>query len=194
MLAWLLAIAAFVALFGYFSKAKADTPYNWTGMYVGGSVGATSAVGNGLGADGHSFGATAGAGIQMGMLYFGGFIDYDHKKLDWAGMPFEVQEITAGGRGGILVTNATLLYALVGHVWLDAKDFDFKTTGLAIGGGVETRVSEHVSIGLEYRQQTFDDLPNGTEHVVKARLNWNIPASMYQALDAPVKGAKKLAP
>ena len=194
LLAGLIAVVAFAMLFGYFSRAKADTKYNWTGMYIGGSVGSSSGVGNGFGVDGHSFGATAGGGLQMGSIYLGAFIDYDHKALDFAGNAFDVQEITAGGRGGILVTNATMIYGLIGHVWLDVKDMNFKTTGLALGGGMETRLSEHLSFAIEYRQNTFEDLPNGTEHVAKAILKWNIPASMYQSLDAPVKGAKKLAP
>ena len=59
---------------------------------------------------------------------------------------------------------------------------------------METMLSDNLSAGLEYRRQTFDDIPNGTEHVVRASLSWHIPATMYQSLDAPAAKASKIKP
>ncbi len=89
--------------------------------------------------------------------------------------------VTVGGRLGFLVTPDTLLYALGGYTWADVDanvrvafsdpadaigggfgttDFrlrmDDRVEGYTVGGGVETKLRDHVSLKFEYRYTDLD--------------------------------------
>lgn len=77
---------------------------------------------------------------------------------------------TVGGRLGYLVTPRVLVYGLVGFSrmslegTLDAKfgpaniplSIDENVDGWTVGGGVETKLDQRVSLKLEYRYSEFD--------------------------------------
>ena len=49
------------------------------------------------------------------------------------------------------------------------------TTGLAIGGGIETLLRPDVSVALEYRRSTFEDIDDARQHTVGVRLSYRLP-------------------
>lgn len=81
------------------------------------------------------------------------------------------QMYTLSLRGGFLVNPDTQLYGLVGYTrgtfdgdlsvafdgFSDSGDYSFELNGLSFGGGVETRVTDAVSVGIEYRMTNFED-------------------------------------
>jgi outer membrane immunogenic protein len=154
--------------------------YNWTGFYVGGAVGAGAVVYeqssdlggefNGLGGEGifgelnvgydHDFGNWV-AGVLVDGRYsgistdqFGGSIDADYG--------FDIL-----ARAGVKVNESTLAYAVAGYSWQhfdadapegipEASDFDWDSGGFSVGGGLETAVTEKISVNLEYRYSQYD--------------------------------------
>jgi outer membrane immunogenic protein len=71
-------------------------------------------------------------------------------------------------RGGYLVNSETQMYGLVGYsrgnfdgdltssVGLNA-DYSFEMDGVTIGAGLETLVTDAISLGIEYRMTQFED-------------------------------------
>lgn len=118
---------------------------NWTGCYVGGHVGYSSAtteadlntplapVGvnfDGLGASGANFGALAGCDLRIAGSPFvvGAFADFTRQDLEHeitltVGVPvasvrYSIEDsYSIGGRLGYLVNPTTLAYALAAHTW-----------------------------------------------------------------------------
>jgi outer membrane immunogenic protein len=159
--------------------------YNWTGFYVGGGLGAGAVVHqveipplagakfNGLGGEGVFGEASLGYDQDMGGWVIGGLVDARisgiKSKLDLGGFlgagsinlntdyGFDVL-----GRIGMKVNDATLAYALAGYSWqhfkLDAPaplDVDWSSSGFSVGAGLETAVSDKMTVGIEYRYSQF---------------------------------------
>jgi outer membrane immunogenic protein len=152
--------------------------YDWSGFYVGASIGAGEAVNdlllggvvdlNGITGDGlfgeinagydHDFGNfVAGlmvdgnySGISAGLGALG-----DHLKSDYG---FDIL-----GRVGMKVNPSTLAYVLGGYSWghFKAEDggdsIDWSRSGYSVGGGLETAIATNTTLGIEYRYARFAD-------------------------------------
>ena len=148
--------------------------YNWTGCYAGGGIQKMSASTDiGFGADGYGMGLLGGCDVQLGVLVLGAFGDYDWKHVTQFG-GVNLREWSFGGRAGVTLSNATLIYALVSRPTLNVNTFNVSTTGIGVGGGIETMITPHIAIGLEYRHNDWSNLApapvNAREDVVGVRL------------------------
>ncbi|MGX8008041.1 outer membrane protein [Mesorhizobium sp. ORM8.1] len=159
--------------------------YNWTGFYVGGGLGAGAVVHqfeippadvkfNGLGGEGVFGEASIGYDQDMGNWVVGAMVD---GRLSGIKSKLELGVIAPGigsidlntdygfdvlGRVGMKVNDTTLAYALAGYSWqhfkLDAPaplDLDWGSSGFSVGAGLETAVSDKVTVGIEYRYSQF---------------------------------------
>lgn len=159
--------------------------YNWTGFYVGGGLGAGAVVhqieippadvkANGLGGEGVFGEASIGYDQDMGSWVVGGLVDARlsgiKSKLELGGILGGVDSVSFNtdygfdvlGRIGMKVNEATLAYALAGYSWqhfkLDAPaplDVDWGSSGFSVGAGLETAVSDKMTVGIEYRYSQF---------------------------------------
>ncbi|CDX53248.1 Outer membrane protein [Mesorhizobium plurifarium] len=159
--------------------------YNWTGFYVGGGLGAGAVVhqieippadikANGLGGEGVFGEASIGYDQDMGSWVIGGLVDARlsgiKSKLDLGGLLGGVDSVSFNtdygfdvlGRIGMKVNEATLAYALAGYSWqhfkLDAPaplDVDWGSSGFSVGAGLETALSDKMTVGIEYRYSQF---------------------------------------
>ena len=160
--------------------------YNWTGFYVGGALGAGAVVHqlnadigadvefNGLGGEGifgelnggydYDFGSWV-AGVQVDGRYSGISTD-----LNLGGLGISVDAdygFDVIARAGVKLNESTLAYALAGYSWqhfnidipsvVGVGDVDWDSSGFSVGGGLETAVTENVSVNLEYRYSQFAD-------------------------------------
>lgn len=74
---------------------------------------------------------------------------------------------TVGGRVGVLATQSTLIYALLGYTWLELDDISVSAlgqtmsfglpdaNGWTVGTGFEHKISQNVSLRGEYRYTQF---------------------------------------
>ncbi|AHM05884.1 outer membrane protein-like type [Roseibacterium elongatum DSM 19469] len=105
-----------------------------------------------------------------GELVGTGSADFDYELS-----PSEMYSLTL--RGGYLVNPDTQVYALVGYthgtftgeadltvrdaggttIINESGDYSFDLAGMSFGGGIETRLSDNISLGLEYRYTAFED-------------------------------------
>ena len=161
--------------------------YSWTGFYVGGALGAGAVVHqlnsnsipgglefNGLGGEGifaelnggydYDFGSWV-AGVQVDGRYSGISTD-----LNLGGLGISVDAdygFDVLARAGLKLSESTLAYALAGYSWqhfnidipsaIGGSDIDWDSSGFSVGGGLETAVTENVSVNLEYRYSQFED-------------------------------------
>ncbi len=112
---------------------------------------------DGIGADGLAGGAHVEYLFGMGTFRVGPYVDggisnvnteilgYDLLNQDWY--------VGAGVKAGVVLWNSTLVYGKLGYEysqWSIAEDaFEADVDSVVIGGGVETMISQNVSIGLE---------------------------------------------
>ncbi|RAZ90527.1 porin family protein [Mesorhizobium hawassense] len=164
--------------------ASFETPtYNWTGFYVGGGLGAGASVHqlevppagvklNGIGGEGVFGEASLGYDQDFGTWVAGVLVDARYSgmtsKLDLGGGSINLDTdygFDVLGRVGMKVNEATLAYALAGYSWqhfdLNASDpigdiVDWGSSGFSVGAGLETAVSDKMTVGLEYRYSQFE--------------------------------------
>lgn len=158
--------------------------YNWTGFYVGGALGAGTAVHdigvdlgggsldlNGIGSEGVFGEASVGYDYDFGSWVAGVQLDGSYSgirsKLDILGGSIKLDNdygFDALARVGAKVNESTLAYVIGGysyqHFDLKASDpigdiIDWGKSGFTIGGGLETAVSNNMTVGLEYRYSQF---------------------------------------
>lgn len=190
---YLLGALSSIVSAGILSCSAAAQGNSWTGVYVGGGIGADAVTADGeasgfgarasaSGLAGGDFGATMtiGADYQLNQTFVAGvFASYDWSAIDVSG------SATAGGstasghllsidrnwtiglRGGVLLTPDTLAYGLVGYteaklsgITATAPGFSFNYNpptyrAVTIGGGLEHRVTENLSLRAEYRYADF---------------------------------------
>lgn len=159
------------------SAMSAEAAGPWTGCYGGAALGVTAVTIDEapLGADGYSVGGFVGCDVQIERFVAGLFADYSWKTLDTAGLTFDATQYSLGGRAGFTaVGNNALIYALGAWTHLDG-DFGVDLDGLAVGGGVELFVANHVTAGLEYRYTMYDAIMgiDPSEHSVVARVAYH---------------------
>ncbi|MBN9066542.1 MAG: outer membrane beta-barrel protein [Rhizobiales bacterium] len=159
------------------APAIASPAYDWSGFYLGASVGAGEAVNdttlagafnlNGLTGDGifgelnagydHDFGNFV-AGLMVDGNYSGiktDFLGVGHLKSDYG---FDIL-----GRIGMKVNPSTLAYVLGGYSWghfkaeLPGISYGWGSSGYSVGGGLETAISTNTTLGIEYRYAQFSD-------------------------------------
>ncbi|KUM25796.1 hypothetical protein AU467_24845 [Mesorhizobium loti] len=161
-----------------------ETPtYNWTGFYVGGGLGAGASVHqidvppagvklNGIGGEGVFGEASLGYDQDFGSWVAGIMVDARYSgmtsELDLGGGQINLDTdygFDVLGRVGMKVNEATLAYALAGYSWqhfdLNASDpigdiIDWGSSGFSVGGGLETAVSDKMTVGIEYRYSQFE--------------------------------------
>lgn len=150
-------------------------PPIWTGLYVGGTAGYgwNSSNTSGLDSDGVLGTVFAGYNWQHGGMVLGIEADVGTGNLGGsAPAPFGSVGYDANvmgslrGRAGFLVTPALLVYATGGLAW---ADLDFSVNGMSVGSdvhygyqvgaGAEMKMSQNVSLRLEY---IYTDLENAT--------------------------------
>jgi outer membrane immunogenic protein len=128
---------------------------------------------NGLGGEGVFGEINAGYDYDFGTWVAGVLVD-----ASLSGNSFEIGgggdsiELNADhgfdilARAGMKVNESTLAYAIGGYSWqhfeldlsdLGGDDVDWDSSGFSIGGGLETAVTEKVSVNLEYRYSQFDE-------------------------------------
>ncbi|TPM35800.1 outer membrane beta-barrel protein [Mesorhizobium sp. B2-3-5] len=157
--------------------------YNWTGFYVGGALGAGTAVhelgvnfgggtldANGIGSEGVFGELNAGYDYDFGTWVAGVQIDGRYSgirsKLDFLGASVKLDSdygFDALGRVGAKVNESTLAYVIGGYSYqhFDLNipdpigDIDWNKSGFTVGGGLETAVSSNVTVGIEYRYSQF---------------------------------------
>ncbi|ODA95087.1 hypothetical protein BFX40_20915 [Mesorhizobium sp. SEMIA 3007] len=167
------------------SASFAAPTYNWTGFYVGGALGAGTAVHdlgvdlggggaldlNGIGSEGVLGEASIGYDYDFGSWVAGVQLDGSYSgirsKLDIPGGSIKLDNdygFDALARVGAKVNESTLAYVIGGysyqHFDLHASDpvgdiIDWSKSGFTVGGGLETAVSNNVTVGLEYRYSQF---------------------------------------
>lgn len=158
--------------------------YNWTGFYVGGALGAGTAVHelgvdfgggsldlDGIGGEGVFGEASIGYDYDFGSWVAGVQVDANYSgirsKLDILGGSIKLDNdygFDALARVGAKVNESTLAYVIGGysyqHFDLHASDpigdiIDWGKSGFSVGGGLETAVSNNMTAGLEYRYSQF---------------------------------------
>ncbi|KRB28521.1 MULTISPECIES: outer membrane protein [Mesorhizobium] len=170
--------------------------YNWTGFYVGGALGAGTMVHdltlggalelNGIGGEGvfgegsigydHDFGTWV-AGVQLDGRYSG-----IRTKLDIFGGSIKGDAdygFDALARVGAKVNESTLAYVIGGYSWqhfnLHASApggpsgdiYDWGSSGFSVGGGLETAVSNNMTVGLEYRYSQYAKEDFGSDGILE---------------------------
>lgn len=175
---------------------------NWTGLYIGGGVGYGSYLseqstyllsglpdanrGSTGGGKGWFGTVIAGYDLQFADRFVAGvFADYDFSDIKGKNVSFSGSTIhprgpdsawSVGGRLGLLVSPATLLYATGGYTHGDFRggrgDFiinpqvlarteaDTSQGGTFVGAGVETMLWQNLSGSLEYRYAEYDAVRN----------------------------------
>lgn len=158
-----------------------DAKPTWTGFYIGahGGLDATS-IGvdtpilgvNGLSANGAAFGGHAGFDLQLpnSPLVLGVGADYTWSNAEFSVSPGLLSlgienSATIYGRVGFSLGDV-LPYATVGYTWADAKarsallaaSASESLEGWMLGGGVEFRLADHLTLAGEYRYTKFDSV------------------------------------
>jgi outer membrane immunogenic protein len=183
----------------------------WTGVYAGIGFGADAIVGDvafsspafgmsatttGLG--GGDIGGSATIGYDHGFapkLIVGPFVTFDKSAQDidlkasalgqsvTLNVPSIDYMVTAGARAGVLASDDTLVYGLVGYTYMTFTDLELISSlgsvsiksesysGLSFGGGVEKLIGHGLSLRAEYR---FVDL--GSERIANGAGLYTISA------------------
>lgn len=141
--------------------------YSATIVDVGFNVFKTAGAFEGLGADGATYGLKAGCDMQMDRIVIGAWGDYSwfssqDLSLTVSGLGsisagFD-QQWAAGARAGLLVTDRTLVYALVGYTDVRGASFVPDFSGMVYGGGIEIGLGNDLFGSLEYRYADLDKL------------------------------------
>jgi opacity protein-like surface antigen len=163
------------------SRAEAEQMFPtapWTAFYVSAGVVTGSLTSDyGIGVDGWGINGRAGADVQLDKLVFGGFCDaqWDHVNTSFLGTTVSAQEYGCGARAGVLPTPSTLVYGLVGYKWLYLSNNLGNTKGIDVGGGIETAVTKHWRLALEYNHIEWDALSAAREQTVMGRVIFAFP-------------------
>lgn len=160
-----------------FALPPAVIASSWTGCHASAFGGGVSGVMDpGYGVDGYLYGLGIGCDMQLNRIVLGGFVDHAWMHVTQFG-GVDAREWSFGGRAGVLLTDNTLLYGLVSRPQLNIDGMG-SVTGFGWGGGLETKLgglANNWTAVLEYRQNTFDDIPDAREHQVRFGINVTFP-------------------
>lgn len=187
--------------------------YNWTGFYVGGGLGAGAAVHkvevpplgglsfNGLGSEGGFGELNAGYDQDFGSWVAGVKVDARYSgidsKLDLFGTDVKLKgdygfDVLA--RLGMKVNETTLAYVLGGYSWQHFKfdapaplDASWSSSGFSVGGGLETAVTNNVTVGVEYRYSQFSKKDFSDVYPIPSGLATDTPSFHTVRLEAKYK-------
>ena len=113
----------------------------------------------------------------------------------------QTRNVSGLARVGYLTSDSTMLYGLVGatnatftadySVSIDGNEvmsdgYDFEVYGTTLGGGVETRLSDKLSLKLEYRLTKFDSYPLIDAPFEGAQINADLDAEVQVVTTALV--------
>jgi outer membrane immunogenic protein len=185
----------------------ATPAYHWTGFYVGLAGGAGAIVHDVTIPATATFNGIGGEGV-LGELSVG--YDYEFANGFVAGVMADARlsnletTLTAPGFGasveadygfdilarlGMKVNDATLAYLLGGYSWQNfdvtvpglASDLDWDSSGFSVGGGLETAMSDRLSVNVEYRYSQYNDESffgvvslEPSMHTVRAGVKWKL--------------------
>jgi outer membrane immunogenic protein len=152
--------------------------YDWSGFYLGASVGAGESVNdvslggvidlNGISGDGLLGELSAGYDHDFGSFVAGLMVDGNVSGISANLGPSSLKSdygFDILGRVGMKVNPSSLAYVLGGYSWghfksptpLGPGNEDWSSSGFSVGGGLETAVSTHTTLGIEYRYAKFAD-------------------------------------
>ena len=193
---------------GYVASGESD----WTGFYIGANVGGGAVVNNielpglgagnlnGIGGEGWLGSIMAGYNHQMNSIVFGiqGDVGYNDLGTELNIVGTNVIDAQQGlvasvsARLGLLVTPETLAYVIGGYSYSEYEtevslfgpsiSFDETYDGYHIGGGLETMISPHAKVRVEYRYTSYggEDWDTGgflnvepSTHTGTVGLAWN---------------------
>lgn len=128
---------------------------DWTGFYIGGSVGTSDVnVADGDDIDASNYGIQAGYLYDLGAVVLGGEIDYDKLDVDGLG---DASVLRLKGKVGY-DAGAFMPYVTAGGAQLTLKDLgDIDDTGYFFGVGADYAVTDNVRVGAEVLQHKFED-------------------------------------
>jgi opacity protein-like surface antigen len=140
---------------------------DWTGFYLGGAVGTGDlTVGTNLATptletDAMSYGLYGGYNYDLGSFVIGGEASYDIIDLD-VDDTLDNRVFRIGARAGY-DAGAFMPYATVGFANLstDAFGTDQSDNGYYYGAGVDVRVTDSITAGLQYIRHEFSDFDDG---------------------------------
>jgi outer membrane immunogenic protein len=155
-------------------SAIASPAYDWTGFYVGAALGTGEVMDdissvivdyNGIGGDGILGELDAGYDYDFGNFVAGVMVDGIYSGIG-GGNASTSAKVDYGfdvlGRVGMKVNPSTLAYVLGGYSWAHFKlpglgVDDWSGSGYSVGGGLETAISTHTTLGIEYRYAQYAD-------------------------------------
>lgn len=141
---------------------------------------------DGFSADGASGGFLGGCDYRMDRILVGAWGDFAWHGADFsaglntnpvapinAGLEMSIdRQWSIGGRAGVFVTDATLIYGLIGYTKVDTSDLTYSGSafgtpfsgsfavedldGVVYGGGMEVDVGNGLVLGAEYRLTVLD--------------------------------------
>jgi outer membrane immunogenic protein len=141
---------------------------DWSGFYLGINGGDGWGKDGGSRSSGGMAGGTIGYNVQTGPTVYG--IEAD---LDWSGADGQKYLSTVRGRLGY--ASGQLLPYLTGGLAFDNAS-GIGNPGWTLGGGVEYRLSQVLSVKAEYLYVAFDH-GDVRDNILRAGLNWQFGAA-----------------
>lgn len=136
------------------AAAPAPVGGDWTGGYVGLSLGNLSADADDLDDSEMIYGLHGGYDYDFGQFVVGGELDYQTGE-DISLGDIDVDEVLRAKLRGGYDLGRTLIYGTVGAAQLGTNIGD--DTGIVGGLGLEYKVTEQFTVGGEYLAHRFDD-------------------------------------
>lgn len=158
----------------------APTPVagDWTGFYLGGSVGTGDVtIGTGTPIDASNFGVHAGYNYGVGNIIVGGELEYSRLDFEAAGDDFDASVLRLKGRVGY-DAGVFMPYATAGAAQLTIEDgAGVKDTGYFYGAGVDYAINDNFRIGGEILQHEFEDFNGGGADIAEQTLGLRVSYS-----------------
>ncbi len=131
---------------------------DWTGFYVGGSLGTGDVeVGDADALDANNLGVHAGYMRDFGAIVVGGELEFSRLDIDTVN---DADVLRLKGRVGY-DAGAFLPYLTAGGAQLSLKDADVDDNGYFYGIGAEYALTDNFRLGGEFLQHEFEDFNGG---------------------------------
>lgn len=141
--------------------APVPAPSDWTGFYVGGSIGTGDVKSDGSAlADALSLGVNGGYLADLGDYVIGGELEYSALDFENAGDDFDASVLRLKARAGYDL-GALLPYVTAGAAQLTIEDGSgVNDFGYFYGVGADYAVTDSIRVGGEVLQHEFEDFNN----------------------------------